>query len=316
MLLRLVFRRILLGCVTLFVVSILIFGATEVMPGDVAQVVLGQGATPEAVAAIRDQLGLDRPVVVRYFEWLGALTTGDLGNSLATQRDIAEIISLRTPYTLLLAGAAALMAIPLSIGLGLASAMFPGSAIDRLVATGTLAIVSAPEFLVATSLVFLFSVTTQLLPAISYFPISAPPDEYLRKLILPVLTLVAVVLAPMTRMTRNAVLALLDAPYIEMAILKGVPKRTIIRRHALPNALAPLANVIAINLAYLITGVVVVEVVFSYPGLGKLMVDGVHQRDLPLVQACALFFCAIYILLYLAADLITIMANPRLRHPR
>jgi peptide/nickel transport system permease protein len=316
MLPRLVMQRALLGGLTLLVVSLLIFCATEVLPGDVAETILGQSATREATAVIREQLGLDRPAWARYLDWLSNLAVGDLGTSLATQRSIAEIVALRMPYTLLLAGGATLIAVPLSIALGLKSAMQPGSAFDRIVATATLAFVSAPEFLVATILVFLFAVTFNLFPATSYFPITAPAAAYLEKLVLPVLTLVAVVLAPMTRMTRNAVLAVLGAAYVEMAILKGVPRHIIILRHAFPNVVAPLANVVAVNLAYLITGVVVVEVVFSYPGMGKLMVDGVQQRDVPLIQACALFFCTIYIFFYIAADIASLLANPRLRHPK
>jgi peptide/nickel transport system permease protein len=313
---KLILRRLALGAITLLVVSLIVFGGTEILPGDVANAILGQGATPENLQVIRKELGLDRPAYIRYFEWLGGLFTGDLGNSLATQRPVSDILAPRLPKTLLLGGLAALIAVPLAVTLGLYTAMRPGSWFDRSLTTGSIAIVSAPEFLIATLLVLTFAVELRWLPAIARISESSSPGEVFIALAMPVATLTAAVLAPMMRMTRSAILNVLSHPSIEMAILKGVPRRTIILKHALPNAIAPIINVIAVNLAYIIGGVLVVETIFSYDGVAKLMVDGVAARDLPVVQACAMFFCAIYIVFNLIADVVSIVANPRLRHSK
>lgn len=313
---RLILKRIALGFVTLFVVSLIVFGGTEVLPGDVAEAVLGQGATPETVAAFRKEMNLDRPAYARYAEWFLGLFTGDLGNSLATQRPVADIIAPRLPNTLILGGLAALIAVPIAVGLGLYAAMRPGSLFDRSMTTGSIAIISAPEFLLATLLVLAFAVQLRWLPSLARVPAGAGVAEYLAALAMPVATLTAAVLAPMMRMTRSAILNVLSQPSIEMAILKGVPRRTIILKHALPNAIGPIINVIAVNLAYIIGGVLVVEKIFSYSGVAQLMVDSVAARDIPVVQACAMFFCAIYILFNLIADVVSIMANPRLRHAK
>ena len=313
---RLILRRIFMGLVTIWVVSVLVFFGIEILPGDVAEAVLGQGATEETLAALRQEMGLNRPALVRYFDWLGGLVTGNLGDALGTGRSIAEMMGQRLPTTLLLGGVTALVAVPLALTLGLIAAMYPGSLFDRGVTVGTLCVISGPEFLIATVLVLLFAVQLRWVPAVSYLSDNATWVQYFRALFLPVATLTFAVLAPMTRMTRSAVLNVMTSPAIEMAILKGVPRMRIVLWHALPNAFGPIVNVIAINLAYLITGVVVVEVIFSFPGLAKLMVDGVQGRDIPVVQACAMFFCAIYISFYIVADVASILTNPRLRHPK
>jgi peptide/nickel transport system permease protein len=313
---RLILKRIFLGFVTLLVVSLIVFGGTEVLPGDVAQAVLGQGATPETIAAYRAEMNLDRPAYERYFEWLFGLFTGNLGDSLATQRPVTDIIAVRIPNTLILGGLAAAIAVPLAVGLGLYAAMRPGSLFDRGITTGSIAIISAPEFLLATLFVLAFAVQLRWLPALARPSVDASLGEYLAALAMPVATLTAAVLAPMMRMTRSAILNVLSQPAIEMAILKGVPRRTIILKHALPNAIGPIINVIAVNLAYIIGGVLVVETIFSYSGVAQLMVDSVAARDIPVVQACAMFFCAIYIVFNLIADVVSIMANPRLRHAK
>ena len=306
----------LLGVVTLLVVSMLVFFGIEILPGDVAEAILGQGATPETLQVIRDELGLERPAYVRYFEWLGGLLVLDLGEALGTGRSISELMSYRLPSTLTLGGITAVIAVPLALSLGLVAARYPGSLFDRGITIGTLCVISGPEFLIATLLVLLFAVDLRWVPAVSYLSMDPTFQQMVRALFLPVLTLTLAVLAPMTRMTRSAVLNVMTSPAIEMAILKGVPRMRIVLWHALPNAFAPIVNVIAINLAYLITGVVVVEVIFSFPGLAKLMVDGVQSRDIPVVQACAMFFCVVYVGLYIAADVVAIMSNPRLRHPK
>ena len=314
--LRLLARRLLLGLVVMWVVSVLVFASTEVLPGDVAQAVLGQGATPEAVANIRTRLGLNDPAYVRYFDWLGGLFTGDLGESLASGRDISQMIGDRIGNTLRLAGFTALLAVPLSVVLGLVAAVFAGSLLDRGISMGTLCFIAVPEFFVAAFLVFVLAVQLRWLP-----PLSLPRDgmgftDTLRALAIPIATLTLAVMAHMTRMTRTAVLNVMSSGYIEQAILKGNSRARLIVLHALPNAWAPIVNVIALNLAYLVSGVVIVETIFSYPGLARLMVEGVGYRDIPLVQALGMIFCATYVGLNLLADLFAILANPRLRHPR
>ena len=308
-------KRLLAGMLTLFVISLLIFGAIELLPGDLAQEILGQSATQETVEAFRRELGLDRPAYIRYFEWLGGVVQGDFGVSLANQRPISDLIGARLGNTLFLALYAACIAVPLSLLLGILAALYRNSLYDRAVNVFTLSSISFPEFFVAYILIFwlaqagAFPSISNISPGMNFF-------EKLYRTFLPALTLTLVVTAHMMRMTRAAIINLLASPYIEMARLKGVPPRRIIVRHALPNALAPIINVIALNLAYLITGVVVVEVVFVYPGLGQLMVDSVSKRDVTVVQASALIFAVAYVLLNLTADVLSTLSNPRLARQR
>jgi peptide/nickel transport system permease protein len=315
-LLVLITKRLLLGVLILVIVSALIFAGTEILPGDVAQAILGQGATPELIANVRERLGLDQPLVSRYFNWLGTVLSGNLGTSMVSGADISDLLSERVRNTLMLAGATALVAVPLAIGLGLLCALKPGSLLDRAISSVSLSLISLPDFLVAIILVSLFSVKLGWLPAIA----NLRPDQdfltVLRQMVLPVTVLVCTVLAHMIRMTRTAVINVLSSPATEMAILKGVPRARLLMVHALPNALAPIANVVVLNLAYLISGIVVVETLFNFAGLGRLMVESVSTRDIPLVQICALLFCAVYVVLNLIADVVAILANPRLRYPR
>lgn len=311
-----ILRRIGIGIVMLWVVSVLVFAGTEILPGDAAQILLGQSSTTATLSALRTQMGLDQPAHVRYFLWLGAMLTGDLGISTAGGATIQSLIGNRLFNTVLLAGIVAAISVPLSICAGLLGAMYPGSWLDRALSFGTLCLISLPTFFTATILVLLFAVTLRWLPAVAYLSGDESFARVARALALPVLTLTIAVSGQMIRLTRAAVLNVVDSPYIEMAILKGIPKRRIILRHALSNAVGPIANVVALNLAYLVSGVVVVETVFAYPGLAKLMIDGVQTRDLPLVQACAMIFCGAYVVLILLTDIVAIVANPRLRHPR
>ncbi|AMD56728.1 ABC transporter permease [Agrobacterium tumefaciens] len=308
--------RLGLGLFTLLLISLLIFLAVGLLPGDIAQQVLGQSATPETVAAFRRELGLDQPLTWRYLTWIGGILTGDFGHSLANGRPVAELLSARLGNTLFLAAYAAAIAIPLAVLLGLLAAMWRGTWFDRVINIMTLSAISFPEFFVAYILMFWLSVHMGWFPSVA--DPGAAPDVFdmLRRAFLPAITLVLVVTAHMMRMTRAAVLNVLAEPYVTMARLKGASRWRIITRHALPNALAPISNVIAINVAWLITGVVIVEVVFVYPGLGQLMVDSVTNRDMPVVQACALIFASVYILLNLLADVLAIATNPRLLHPR
>jgi len=313
---RLIARRVGLGLLTLLAVSLLIFVGTELLPGDVATAILGRNATPEAVAKIRETLGLERPVLIRYVEWLTGFLVGDLGKALTNGQPIADQIGWRLANTFFLAGVAALISVPLSIGLGLLAAVYKDSKLDRAINISTLATISVPEFFVAYILILGLAVLAPLFPSIADVSNAPGLGERLYVLTLPAATLTLVVVAHMMRMTRVAVVDILGRPYIEMARLKGIRNARIVLRHALPNALAPIANVVALNLAYLIVGVVVVEVVFVYPGMGQLMVDAVSKRDLPTVQACGMIFASTYVILNLVADVVAIIANPRLRHPR
>ncbi len=313
---KMILGRLGIGIFTLFVISIIIFLAISLLPGDIAEQVLGQSATPETVAAFRRELGLDQPLAARYLDWIAEVVRGDFGQSLANGRPVADLLGARLGNTLFLAAYAAVISVPLAVLLGLLAALWRGGWFDRIANVTTLTAISFPEFFVAYILMFWLSVRMGWLPSIA--DPGAAPDlgERLIRTFLPAVTLVLVVTAHMMRMTRAAVVNVLGAPYITMARLKGASRWRIITRHALPNALAPIINVIALNIAWLITGVVIVEVVFVYPGLGQLMVDSVSNRDMPVVQACALIFAAVYILLNLLADVLAIATNPRLLHPR
>jgi peptide/nickel transport system permease protein len=314
--LRLIGQRFGLGLITLFAASVLIFAGTEILPGDLASAILQNNATPESLAAMRRDLGLDRPAYVRYGEWLGGAVHGDFGKSLANNRGVAEEIGPRLKNTLFLALYAALIAVPLAVGLGLLAAIRQGGVYDRLVNVVTLMTISVPEYFLAYILIKYLAVGWGIFPSLANV---TPDTSFLDRLdlgFLPMMTLVLVIVAHMMRMTRASVLAVMASPYIEMALLKGLPKWRIVVQHAFPNALAPIINVIALNLAYLVTGVVVVEAVFVYPGLGQLMVDAVSKHDVPVVQACGLLFAAAFIMLNMTADILAIMSNPRLRHPR
>ncbi|SDF40180.1 ABC transporter permease [Limimaricola pyoseonensis] len=313
---KLILSRLALGVVTLFAVSALMFVGIELLPGDLAQQILGQSATAETLAAFRAELGLDQPPHLRYLDWLSGVVQGDFGQSLASRRDVAELLSTRLANTMFLAAYAAVIAVPIAVVLGLLAALWRNTLFDRSANIGALSAISMPEFFVAYLLILVFSIKLGWFPTLARIDSVDTLGGALHATFLPALTLILVVIAHMMRMTRAAIINVLAAPYIEMARLKGVPRWRVVLRHALPNALAPIINVIALNLAYLIVGVVVVEVVFSYPGLGQLLVDAVASRDFPVVQAVGLFFAGTYILLNVAADILSILSNPRLRHGR
>ncbi len=326
--LTIILQRLALGLLTLLIVSIVIFIAVNLLPGDFAESILGQGATPEAVASIRRDLGLDQPLVTRYFEWLGGALRGDLGSSFAQANfasftgtesgatTVAQQIAPRFANTMFLAMITAAIAVPFSIILGVLAALYRNTVFDRATNIFTLSSISSPEFFLAYILILFLAVLNPIFPSLSNIFEGMPFSERVEKSMLPALTLTLVVTAHMMRMTRAAIINLLASPYIEMARLKGLSPMRVIVKHALPNALAPIINVIALNLAYLITGVVVVEVVFVYPGIGQLFVDSVKIRDIPVVQACCLIFATAFILLNLTADIMSILSNPRLRHPK
>ena len=314
--LKLVVQRVALGLLLLLAVSAVIFLGVEALPGDTAQAILGQQATPEALANLREKMGLNQPPLTRYFQWLGGVLTGDLGHALTNGADIAQSIGQRLGNTLFLAGCAAVIAVPLAILLGLIAARYAGRWPDKLISGITLTTISLPEFVAAYFVIYLL---TQLVPIFQPVAMVFPGMSFWAKLhaiALPVIVLVLVVLAHMMRMTRAAILNVMQSAYIETAELKGLGPMTIIWRHAFPNAIAPVVSVVMLNLAYLVVGVVVVEVVFGYNALGQYLVDHVTKRDLPVVQAVGLIFAAVYIVLNMLADIIGILANPRLRHPK
>jgi peptide/nickel transport system permease protein len=314
-------QRLGLGLITLFVVSIIIFSTLIFLPGGYAENILGQGATKETVANFKKELGLDRSPVVRYGEWISGVLTGDFGNSYSglagkIKRPVSSVIGPRFYNTFFLAAMTALVAVPIALALGLLAALYRNSWFDRAINATTLTTIASPEFFIAYLLMYFLAVKTRWFYSLSTVSETTPFLEHIGRAALPALTLTLVIIAHMMRMTRAAIINLLSSPYIEMARLKGLTPSQVILKHALPNAWAPIATVIAFNLAYLVVGVVVVEVVFVYPGIGQLMVDSVSTRDMPVVQACALIFAATYILLNLLADIVAIVTNPRLLHPK
>ena len=311
-----VVKRLGLGFLTIIVISVLIFLGVEALPGDVATAILGQEATPETVAAFRKELKLDLPPHVRYFAWLGDFLRGDMGTSLANKRPISELIFWRFQNTMFLAASAAVLAVPIAVILGILAALYRNSLFDRTISMVTLSTISFPEFFVAYILIALLSVQIVIFPSISNINDQMSFWQKIHSIILPCLTLTLVVVAHMMRQTRAAIINILASPFIEMARLKGIKRMRVIVLHAFPNALSPVINVIALNLAYLVVGVVIVEVVFVYPGMGQLLVDSVSKRDIPVVQASGLIFAAVYVGLNLLADIMSIITNPRLRNPR
>ncbi|MFV0475777.1 MAG: ABC transporter permease [Pikeienuella sp.] len=300
----------------MWVVSVLIFLGAEILPGDPAQIALGMFATEDSVAALREEMGLNRPAIERYFDWLGGAVQGDFGRSLVTKMDVSAFLGERVRNTTILAGVTTLISVPLAITIGLTMAMYAGSAWDRGFSVIVLAFSATPEFLIGTLAVLFFAVQLGWLPAVAYLTPGASFGRTAGAMAMPVLTLTLVLVAQMARMTRAVIANTLGEPYVEMATLKGVPFRRVVWRHALVNSIGPIANVVALNIAYLISGVIVVETVFAYPGLARFMIDAVHARDMPLIQAGALIFCASYVILVFIADLIGRLSDPRAAHHR
>ena len=314
--LKLVAQRVGLGLLLVLAVSVLIFTGTQLLPGDVAQAILGQSATPQALENLRRDLGLNDPAYIRYFNWLGGVLTGDLGVALSNGQDIATQLGKRLGNTLFLASVAAIVSVPLSILLGLLAVRYRNRWPDKLISGTTLISISLPEFFIGYLLIYFVAVELGWFPSVSTVYEGMSFGERLAAVTLPAATLTLVVLAHMMRMTRAAILNVMQSAYIETAELKGLSQFDIIRKHAFPNAIAPIVNVVMLNLAYLVVGVVVVEVIFVYPGMGQYLVDHVSKRDVPVVQACGLIFAAVYISLNIIADVVAIVANPRLRHPK
>lgn len=310
---RMLAARILLSILTLFLVSIIIFAVIEILPGDVASRILGRDATPESLALLREKLHLDDPVLSRYLRWLGGILQGDFGNALTSSRPITDILGPRIFNTLLLSIYAFLIYIPLSIIPALVQAGQRDRKSDHFISIVNLVFLSIPDFLLGTLLLVAFCVVLPIFPAISMVDESSSALQYIRAMTLPAITLAIAMAIPAIRMLRDNLIEVLDSEYVRMAEMKGLPPRAVLLRHALPNALVPTLNVTAINLGYLIGGVVIVEKVFSYPGFGRLLVDSLQLRDVPLIEATVLVAAAAYIGANLAADLGSLLLNPRLR---
>lgn len=310
---NLILNRLFIALITLLIVSFAVFFATSMLPGDTASILLGQAATPEAVAGLRKAMHLDEPAILRFLQWLLGLMKGDLGTSYANNMPVAELIGRRLVATLELAAITTLASVPLALLLGITSAMLRGSYYDRIVTIISIGVISVPEFMVATLAVLLFAVYLRWLPALSSISQVHTVFDLLKIYAMPVITLTFVISAQMIRMTRAALIETLKTPYVEMALLKGASRGRMVFRHALPNALGPIVNAVALSLSYLVGGVIIVETIFNYPGIAKLMVDAVATRDLPLIQSCAMIFCVGYLLLITMADIVAILSNPRLR---
>lgn len=311
--LLLIARRIGAGMLTLVIVSMVVFFITSLLPGDAAQMILGQNATPETVAALRHELGLDQPLLVRYFNWFIGLFTGNFGTSFASHIPVAQLISSRIPATFELAAVTTVVSVPLALFIGITAAMNRDKWLDKTLVTFTMATVAVPEFLIATIAVMIFAVRLHWVSAMSFGSPNVDILSFIKAYALPVLTLCCVLTAQMARMSRAAIISQLSSPYIEMAILKGVSPMRAVMRHALPNAAGAIANAISLSLSYLFGGVIIIETIFNYPGLASQLVDAVSNRDLPVVQICVMLFAGCYLLLLLLADIITIAFNPKWR---
>jgi peptide/nickel transport system permease protein len=311
---RLLVRRLALGLLTLWLVSLVVFAATLALPGDAATAILGKQATPERVQALREQLHLNEPVTTQYMNWIGGILTGDLGTSAATQQPVAELISTQIWNTVFLVVVAALIAIPVSLGLGVLAAVRRDRPVDHFVSTAALVAASLPEFVVSIILILLFATAVlQVLPAVSMLGPGQAAWEVPQSVILPAAALVVMVSPYIIRMMRGSMVEVLESEYVTMARLKGLSERAVIWRHAFPNAIAPAIQVTALQLAWMTGGVVVIEFVFRYPGIGQALVEAVSNRDLPVVQAVTLLAGAVYVGLNLLADVVTILITPKLR---
>jgi peptide/nickel transport system permease protein len=309
-----ILRRLLLGIVVLILVSILVFLATQALPGDPARAILGREATPASLAALRRQLHLDQPVLTQYLTWVTGLLHGNLGTSLAAQEPVSTLLAPKLVNSAVLVAIAAVLSIPLSIAIGAWAAFKREKVFDTASSNLLLALAALPEFVVGLVLVILFATTVfHVFPAISTIPPGSKPWNNWLALVLPTITLVIAVAPYVARIMRASMIEVLESDYVEMARLKGLPERTVLLRHALPNALGPVFQVIALNLAYLAGGIIVIEFVFNYSGIGSAIQEAVLNHDLPVVQALAMLIAAVYVILNLLADVATILVTPRLR---
>jgi len=308
-----VVRRLAAGVAILAAVSVIVFAGTEILPGDAATAILGRDATPEAVAGLRQQLGLDRPVVEQYTSWVAGLLHGEFGQSLTAGVPVSELIGSRIVDSLILAIVASLVMIPLAVALGVVAGCRPGGVLDSAITWTSLGMIAVPEFVIGTVLVLLFAVRLQWLPAVSLLPFDGGPLDVPSVLVLPVATLVIVGVAYIIRMVRAGVVEVMASDYVQMARLNGVVERRVIVRHGLRNALAPTVQVVALTLQWLIGGLFIVEIVFEYPGIGQGLVQAVIARDIPLVQAVAMIIATVYVLITIVADIVVVLLVPKLR---
>lgn len=314
--LKLVLNRLLWGLATLAAVAMFIFAAVEALPGDACTAYLGRAAQGTRLENCRRDFGLDRPAVERFVEWAGGMLQGDLGHSMKRHKPIADVVLPRLRNTALLALAAALVGIPVAIGLGVVAALWRDRPPDVVVSTAAIMAMTLPEFVSATLLILVFSAWLGWSSGIATVNVNAPIAELLPALPMPVIAVSLIMTAHILRMVRTSVIDVMASEYVQMARLKGMPHRRIVWRYVLPNALLPTVNLVALTVAWLLGGVVVIEVVFNYPGIGRLSVDAVSDRDLPTVQCIALIMSAIYIVVNLAADILSLVLNPRLRTAR
>jgi peptide/nickel transport system permease protein len=309
-------RRFVLALVTIFMVSLMVFFGVEALPGDAATAYLGQLATPESLKALREEFGLNRPPIERYVEWLGGVFKGDLGDSLSKRKPVTELIGNRFRNTAVLALTASLFAVPLAIVLGVFAALTRDKWPDILVSLTSIVGMTLPGFVTATVLIYIFSIRLKWFPAVTLIPSDAPVSKLLPNIILPIITLTLIMVAHILRLVRTNMIDVMSSDYVQMARLKGVPAIKINFQHALPNAMLPTINIVALTIAWLIGGVAIVETVFNYPGVGSLMINAISDRDFPLVQGIAIILAAIFIVINLIADLMSLILNPRLRTAR
>ena len=310
---QLLLRRLALGFVTVWLVSVIIFLGVEALPGDTCTALLERDAHGEALAKCRADMGLNAPALTRYVDWAGGAILGDFGVSANGQESISEIVGYRVRNSLLLAAGALSVGIPLSIFLGAMAGLWRDTWVDILFSAGAIFAMTIPEFVAATILILIFAIWLGWVPAIVLTPADAPPLEFFPEFVLAAVVLTMIMIAHVMRMVRSSVIEVMASDYVQMATLKGVPYWQIVFRHALPNALLPAINVIALTVAWLLGGVVVVEVVFNYPGLGRLLIDAISDRDLPVVQAITMIVAATYVGVNLVADILGLLLNPRLR---
>jgi len=307
-------RRLGFLVLTLVLTSLLVFAATQFLPGDAARVILGREAGDEALEALREDLGLNRPAVVQYFSWLGRFARGDWGRSYATGVGIRPLLLGRLRNSLMLAVVALVMAVPVSIVLGVWAGLHEHGVVDHIVSIVSLSVVGLPEFVTGVALIELFAHRWNLLPASSSIAPSAGFLEALPFLILPALTATLVLLAYIARLTRAEVAEQMKRPYVRTAVLKGLPRRTVVLKHVLRNALLPTVTVVAISIGWLIGGIIVIENVFNYPGVGRLLLFAIDRHDLPLIQAIAIVVVTSVVFANLLADVLYAVLNPRVRY--
>ena len=314
--LKIIVQRLIFSVITLTIVALVVFAMTDLLPGDWAQAYFGKWATPEGLAALREEYGLDRPATERFAEWVSNALQGDFGMSLSRKRPVVELISFRLRNSLLLGGLASLITIPLATVLGITAGLRRDRTPDVIISTASIVGMSTPEFVIGTLLIWILSVGLGLFPSMTLLNPDAPIEDLLPNVVMPTATLTIASTAYLLRMVRTTTINVLTSEYVEMATLKGLPRSRVVFRHALPNILLPTINIMALMLSGLLGGTFVVEVVFNFPGLGRALVDAVSFRDVPIIQAIALCWAVMYVFFNLGADLLTTFLDPRLRSLR